>query len=144
MFNCHLSISALKSWSAFSRLSATTSDSVCNYIKKTNIIPVGNYMFKVKNRHTRTRCEICSKLTVQSYTVSVHMQLLIDTLRHYCSALFPRKCHWLVYFCQSDLTRSTEKETHYDVFSGKLPTFCKGQFHNTSGRLCVKLGRPNK
>ena len=23
----------------------------------------GNYMFKVNNRNTRTRCEICSKLT---------------------------------------------------------------------------------
>ena len=30
--------------------------------------PVGNYMFKVDNRNTRTRCEICSKLTViQTY-----------------------------------------------------------------------------
>ena len=27
--------------------------------------PVGNYMFKVNNRSTRTRCEICSKLTVK-------------------------------------------------------------------------------
>ena len=25
--------------------------------------PAGNYMFKVNNRNTRTRCEICSKLT---------------------------------------------------------------------------------
>ena len=27
------------------------------------INPNGNYMFKVSNRNTRTRCEICSKLT---------------------------------------------------------------------------------
>ena len=27
--------------------------------------PTGNYMFKVKNRNTRTRCEICSKLTIK-------------------------------------------------------------------------------
>ena len=27
-------------------------------------IPVGNYMFKINNRNTRTRCEICSKLTM--------------------------------------------------------------------------------
>ena len=27
--------------------------------------PVGNYMFKVNNRNTRTRCEICSKLTTK-------------------------------------------------------------------------------
>ena len=28
------------------------------------IFPVGNYMFKVNNRNTRTRCEICSNLTI--------------------------------------------------------------------------------
>ena len=26
----------------------------------------GNYMFKVNNRNTRTRCEICSKLTIKT------------------------------------------------------------------------------
>ena len=30
-----------------------------------NIYPVGNYMFKVGNRNIRTRCEICSKLTIK-------------------------------------------------------------------------------
>ena len=28
-------------------------------------ISAGNYMFKVNNRNTRTRCEICSKLTIK-------------------------------------------------------------------------------
>ena len=28
--------------------------------------PAGNYMFKVNNRTTRTRCEICSKLTMKT------------------------------------------------------------------------------
>ena len=28
--------------------------------------PVGNYMFKVDNRNTRTSCEICSKLTLKT------------------------------------------------------------------------------
>ena len=28
--------------------------------------PVGNYMFKVNNRNTRTRCGICSKLTIKT------------------------------------------------------------------------------
>ena len=28
--------------------------------------PAGNYMFKVNNRHTRTRCEICPKLTIKT------------------------------------------------------------------------------
>ena len=27
--------------------------------------PAGNYMFKVNNRNTRARCEICSKLTIK-------------------------------------------------------------------------------
>ena len=26
----------------------------------------GNYMFKVNNRNTRTRCKICSKLTIKT------------------------------------------------------------------------------
>ena len=30
------------------------------------LIPVGNYMFKVNKRNTRTRCEICSKLTIKT------------------------------------------------------------------------------
>ena len=28
--------------------------------------PDGNYMFKVNNRNTRTRCDICSKLTIKT------------------------------------------------------------------------------
>ena len=34
---------------------------------KTNLLdPTGNYMFKAKNRNTKARCEICSKLTVKT------------------------------------------------------------------------------
>ena len=28
--------------------------------------PAGNNMFKINNRNTRTRCEICSKLTIET------------------------------------------------------------------------------
>ena len=28
--------------------------------------PASNYMFKVDNRNTKTRCEICSKLTIKT------------------------------------------------------------------------------
>ena len=28
--------------------------------------PAGNYMFKVNNRNTRARCEICLKLTIET------------------------------------------------------------------------------
>ena len=38
--------------------------------KSTN--PAGNYLLKVNNRNTRTRCEICSKLTIKT----------------------PERCHW--------------------------------------------------
>ena len=29
-------------------------------------IPAGNCMFEINNRNTRTRCEICSKLTIKT------------------------------------------------------------------------------
>ena len=31
-----------------------------------DIAPAGNYMFKVNNRNTRTMCEICSNLTIET------------------------------------------------------------------------------
>ena len=31
-----------------------------------SINPTSNYMFEVNNRNTRTRCEICSKLTIKT------------------------------------------------------------------------------
>ena len=39
-----------------------------NFIGLPRIIdfPVGIYLFKVNNRNTRTRCEICSKLTINT------------------------------------------------------------------------------
>ena len=38
-----------------------------NFLQCGNLIsiPAGNYMFKVNNRNNRTRCEICSKLTMK-------------------------------------------------------------------------------
>ena len=42
----------------------------CEFIKheqKAGIaLPAGNYMFKVNNRNTSTRCEIYSKLTIKT------------------------------------------------------------------------------
>ena len=29
-------------------------------------VPTGNYLLKVNDRNTRTRCDICSKLTINS------------------------------------------------------------------------------
>ena len=33
---------------------------------KLRFFPVGIYLLKVNNRNTRTRCEICSKLTIKT------------------------------------------------------------------------------
>ena len=38
------------------------------------VLLAGNYMFKVNNRNTRTRCEICSKLTIK---ISLLLTLII-------------------------------------------------------------------
>ena len=44
-----------------------TSYLICNKNQMTGFyIPEGNYMFKVTNGITRTRCEICSKLTIKA------------------------------------------------------------------------------
>ena len=34
--------------------------------QKENIVPAGNYMYKVNSGSTRSRCEICSKLTIKT------------------------------------------------------------------------------
>ena len=51
--------------------------------------PGGIYLFKVNNRNTRTRCEICSKLTIKT-TVSSLLTLNIFHL------LFTRTIETLV------------------------------------------------
>ena len=35
-------------------------------VTATRDLPAGNYLFKVNNRNTRTRCEICLKLTIMT------------------------------------------------------------------------------
>ena len=42
--------------------------------------PAGNYMFKVNNRNTRTKCEICSKLTIKT-PESHHWHSLSKTVK---------------------------------------------------------------
>ena len=45
-------------WGGFSSVKII----LCDFL----IYPAGNYVFKVNNRNTRTRCEICSKLTIKT------------------------------------------------------------------------------
>ena len=47
--------------------------------------PAGNYMFKVNNRKTKTRFEICSKLTIKT---SERSGVTVVNLEH-ISHLFP-------------------------------------------------------
>ena len=48
------------------------------YIERINQIPAGIYVLKVNHRNTRTRCELCSKLTTK-----------IPERRHWsCSGIF--------------------------------------------------------
>ena len=65
------------------------------------LFPAGNYLFKVNNRNTRTRCEICSKQrnfrvsllrkAKRNYFKNVKMQVITDnkkfwkTVRSYFS-----------------------------------------------------------
>ena len=57
-----LALKGLKSLSIFTKkLNHIILDRVLN-----SPFPAGNYMFKVNNRNTRTRCEICSQLTVKT------------------------------------------------------------------------------
>ena len=35
-------------------------------LRKQMELPAGNYLLKLNNRNTRTRCEICSKLTIKT------------------------------------------------------------------------------
>ena len=47
-------------------------------------IPAGNYMFKVNNRNTRTRCQICSKLTIKiSADIDINFKIP-DECRQFC------------------------------------------------------------
>ena len=54
----------LNSLSFLTRISHSWSQEVHSVPLNTN--PAGNYMFKVNNRSTRTRCEIWSKLTIKT------------------------------------------------------------------------------
>ena len=48
----------------FLLLSTLKLSQISNVLSLMRTTPAGNYMFKVNNRNTRTKCEICSKLIV--------------------------------------------------------------------------------
>ena len=70
---------------------------------------VGNYMFKVNNRNTRARCEICSKLTIKTPErrllargqMCLYLLELLLTLNQFCWRNCKRtryECTFFVYF----------------------------------------------
>ena len=69
-------------------------DSLISLSKFTSInfgipYPVGIYLLKVNNRNTRTRCEICSKLTIKTMDNGVVLVSLLLTLNNFppCSGV---------------------------------------------------------
>ena len=51
---------------------------VMHWRVKINIFPAGNYMLKVNNKNTRTRCEISSKLTIKAGLVLVSLLITLN------------------------------------------------------------------
>ena len=49
--------------------------------------PAGNYMLRVNNKNTRTRCEICSKLTMVSLLQTSGVFLQLRTYFTPCSSV---------------------------------------------------------
>ena len=61
------------------------------------LIPAGTYMFKVISRNTRKRCEICSKLTIQTPERSVGITVFSEyTNLFFVFVGFPRLNHFRV------------------------------------------------
>ena len=75
--------------------------------------PAGNYMFKVNNKNSRTRCEICSKLTVKTSS------LLTLNIFHILFYFEQVNAGWAVY-CTL-VTLKTDKVL--EIFNGLVVTF---------------------
>ena len=92
------------------------------------ISPAGNYMIKVNNRNTRTRCEICSKLTTQQR----HSGIFIVNSEHISTmsnmyVLHVFSCeYWEIYktsfFCRTSLAAAPEVVSRHKLLSFK-PSF---------------------
>ena len=52
--------------SGFRSADSCVNQLLVKHMRYLNRFPVGNCMFKVNNRNTRTRCGICSKLTIKT------------------------------------------------------------------------------
>ena len=63
--------------------------------------PAGIYLLKVNKRNTRTRCEICSKLTIKTPERHRWLNVLSNNSTNFCLAsLFPffSQCYLIIHF----------------------------------------------
>ena len=66
-----------------------------------SINPNGIYLLKVNKRNTRTRCEICSKLTIKTPERHRWLNVLSNNSTNFCLAsLFPffSQCYLIIHF----------------------------------------------
>ena len=79
-----------------------------NYPNFIRIYPAGNYMFKVNSRNIRTRCEICSKLTIKTperrqwqlnfnFNWSTALTNILVILFYYTEYNLPQPKIWLIF-----------------------------------------------
>ena len=82
------------------------------------LYPAGNYMFKVNNRNTRTRCEVCSKLTIKTLERRQALLLTLNTLHIlflcFCCSLWTCN-YWLGRFILLKLSRVVPESLAEDV-----------------------------
>ena len=110
--------------------------------------PAGNYMFKVNNRNTRKRCEICSKLTIKiperrSFWKIIHfsVNLLNVTLKSRITkfACFNYGTTFLIFFLSLSLVRQNSEseflpeessDMHIGVFTLNFQNEKSVNFHD--------------
>ena len=65
---CFCCIDSHKSWHflTFSGSNVTNTSYMTERYSRSKLTHASNYMFKINNRNIRTKCEICSKLTIKT------------------------------------------------------------------------------
>ena len=79
--------------------------------------PTGNNMLKVKNRNTRTRCEICSKLTIKTFGVRINKLSANNTSDTDLISEILLSCEAAGNLCSSKCTLTSLKKYHNTITS---------------------------
>ena len=110
--------------------------------------PVGIYLFKVNNRNTRTRCEICSKLTIKD--IIRWLFRTVSSLYVYCCCHRNIELLWWLFtviyghlikkkFIYFFLIRHTFLELLIQLFRARFPSFYNCWRAWTHNALLVNL-----